>query len=113
MQSPVRPGAKRADGKRQFEESLPTKTLQLATRKVARIFGGAIHPGLVHTANPERDVALTGAAIRDSILGIERTGRPTQWLSVDSTPLFDAGGSELTRIVSTFTDISQQRETES
>jgi PAS domain S-box-containing protein len=54
----------------------------------------------------------TGLPCRDVIVGVHKPDGALTWISVNSQPLFQAGGTNLSGVVVSFEDITERRKTE-
>jgi PAS domain S-box-containing protein len=68
------------------------------------VFPAASHPAMVAFA--------TGRSQRDVIMGVMRPDDERVWISVNSEPIWDDGHDEILSVVSSFSDITEQRRAE-
>jgi diguanylate cyclase (GGDEF)-like protein/PAS domain S-box-containing protein len=67
---------------------------------------------MLHDQLPARQALALGKPVRDVTMGLHRADGVTTWLLVNAEPLFDAGPDGMpvvTGVVSTFTDVTEQR----
>lgn len=108
----------RVDGTVELCNAAASRMLGLSEEEIVGSFGAIDRIGFVREDGspmppqdyPWRIAALTGTGRIGVVIGLERIGRPTRWMSVDSAPLLNADGRAVARLVTTYTDISVRRE---
>ena len=67
---------------------------------------------LPNTERPSHTALTTGRARSNQVIGFRRPDGAMVWLSMNTQPLFDSGGTTITGVVNTFTDITDRRRDE-
>ena len=67
---------------------------------------------LPNTERPSHTALTTGRARSNQVIGFRRPDGTMVWLSMNTQPLFDTGGTTITGVVNTFTDITDRRRDE-
>ncbi len=88
-------------------ESLIGKKIFETSRTFIKADGSPIVPAAI----PSRMTVATAKSQRDLVLGMKIENAPTRWLRANSSPIFGSEGSGPTHVVTSFTDITVEKET--